>query len=416
MGRRENASGPGSRAVVVDLVRSEGQISRAELTERTGLTQPAISNIVRRLLDDGVIRESGTRSDTGGKPRTMLTINARATVAFGVHVEGGRLVCVATDTRGGIFGRQLVQAPTGRGVSVPELADGIVRLYEQVRRGLGVEESVVAGLAVVGPGLFAPSWTSGVGAGPVGRSPDLRDAVAALVEVPVHLDLDAAAAAVGEYWSRGVARESTFGCVHLGAGVGVGILVAGSLLRGSSSNAGALGHVCVDPGGRECPCGARGCLQQYVGIPAVVTEALADPRVLAELDLPARDRKGDPDHVYDVLARAAVQGRPAARRHVEQASELLAQAVLELTNLIDLDHVILTGPLVAVAGSVYVRAVRVALAARAVARQAHGVRVELSSNPRDAAAVGAAALVLQNAIAPGHGPRLGVSPRTTGRV
>ncbi len=83
MARREStAAGPGSRALIVDLIRSSGPISRVELVEATGLTQPTISNIVRRLIDDGVVRETGDTVATGGKPRTMLVINSRA--AYGV--------------------------------------------------------------------------------------------------------------------------------------------------------------------------------------------------------------------------------------------------------------------------------------------------------------------------------------------
>ena len=401
MARRENASGPGSRALVVDLIRSAGPISRAELTERTGLTQPSISNIVRRLLDDGVVRESGTRGDTGGKPRTLLTINSRATVAFGVDVEGGRIVCVATDTRGGVFGRQLVDAPES---ATEPLASRVAALYRDVRDGLAVDESSVAGLAIVGPGPTSPlPGRSGAQVTPGWHGAELGLAVRELVDVPVHLDLDAAAAAVGEYWSRGISRDATFGCIHLGSSIGVGILTQGSLFRGASSNAGALGHVCVEPEGRPCPCGARGCLQQYASTQAVVEGARADARFVEELGLEAQD---DENHVFDVLTRAAVQGHPGAMGHVTAAANRVAQALVDLTNIVDLDHVVLTGPGVAVAGSIYVRAARDALTRLAVARGSHGVLVELSSHPRDAAAVGAASVVLQSVIAPGHGSRL----------
>lgn len=401
MARRENASGPGSRALVVDLIRSAGPISRAELTERTGLTQPSISTIVRRLLDDGVVRESGTRGDTGGKPRTLLTINSRATVALGVHVEGGRIVCVATDTRGGVFGRQLVDAPAS---DTEALAARVAALYRDVRDGLAVDESSVAGLAIVGPGPTAPlPGPAGTPGWPGWRGAELGEAVRALVDVPVHLDLDAAAAAVGEYWSRGISREATFGCIHLGSSIGVGVLTQGALFRGASSNAGALGHVCVEPEGRPCPCGARGCLQQYASTQAVVEGARKAPRLARELGLGTHD---DENHVFDVLTRAAVQGHPGARGQVTAAADRVAQALVDLTNIVDLDHVVLTGPAVAVAGSIYVRAARDALSRLAVARGAHPVLVELSSNPRDAAAVGAASVVLQSVIAPGHGPLL----------
>nr|BFF12811.1 hypothetical protein GCM10025699_41140 [Microbacterium flavescens] len=69
MARPESvASGPGSRALVVDVIRSSGPISRVELTAATGLTQPSISNIVRRLLAEGIVREGAVWPPAGASP------------------------------------------------------------------------------------------------------------------------------------------------------------------------------------------------------------------------------------------------------------------------------------------------------------------------------------------------------------
>ncbi|MFI0943890.1 ROK family protein [Streptomyces sp. NPDC021020] len=412
MARRESAAaGPGSRALIVDLIRSSGPISRVELVNATGLTQPTISNIVRRLIDDGVVRETGDTVATRGKPRAMLVINSRAAYGVGIHVAADALTCVVTDTRGGTVGRQLVAGAVeneGGGDGEAHGADAVGQLaglYRDVTEGLGLEPQSVAGLAVVGPGpvdvarggFLAPPGL------PRWAGLDLAGALAGELGVPVLVDSDAAAATVGEFWGRQVSRERTFGCLYMNSGIGSGVVLDGSLHRGASSNAGKIGHVAVQRDGEPCPCGNRGCLELYAAPRAVVARARAVPDLVERL----RIRAADPDaRAFDVLARAAIYGDGPARALVDESAALLAEGAVALANLWDLDTLVLAGPGFAVAGSIYVSAIRQRLAERAYTRDVHGVRVHLSSNPRDAAAIGGAALVLQGSVAPGHGPQL----------
>ena len=124
-------------------------------------------------------------------------------------------------------------------------------------------------------------------------------------------------------------------------------------------------------------------------------------------------RDGDDPHprAFDVLARAAIYGDGQARALVDESALLLADGALTLANLWDLDTLVLAGPGFAVAGSLYVSEIRRRLAERAFSRGVHAVEVDLSSNPRDAAAIGGAALVLQGSVAPGHGPQV-TAPQT----
>ncbi len=404
MARRETTvAGPGSRALVVDLIRSAGPISRVELTVATGLTQPSISNIVRKLIDDGVVRETGATVATGGKPRSLLVINSHAIYGLGMQLGVDAITCVATDTRGGVVGRQLVEGVAGE---APELAvQRMATLCRDMMSGLGLAHEVIAGLAVVAPGPIEPS--GGVVLGTPGlqlwEGFPLASALEQALDLPVLVDNDSAAAAVGEFWSRQVSRDDTFGSVYMGTGIGAGVVIDGALYRGAGSNAGELGHISIERDGIACYCGNRGCLERYAAPPAVVALARQQPDLRRELaldDIPADAR------AFDEIARAAVQGVPAARALVEDSAEQLADAVLTLVNLLDLNGIVLAGPGFAVAGSIYTRTIRRVLAERAFARSAHGIVVELSSNPRDSAAIGAAALILQGSVAPGHGPQL----------
>lgn len=399
MARREQvASGPGSRALVVDVIRSSGPVSRVELAALTGLTQPTISDIVRRLIEDGLVVERGTVVLGRGKPRSMLAIDPRSTFGIGIHLQQDSAVCVATDAVGGVIGREQVQLEAGRPID-EQLADR----HDELVHLLGIDRRRVAGLAVARSGLGEDArWPS--------PADDLASALQQRIGVPVVVENDAAVAALGEYWSRQAHRDQPFACVYLGNGIGAGFVIDGALYRGASLGAGELGHVPVQLDGRPCWCGSRGCLERYASIAAVVEDARSGPA--AGMTTPGG---GADDRDFDRLARAAVAGEPEPLRLIERSADLIATAALTVANLLDVGMVVLSGPGLAVAGAVYAAAVRRRLEAASYARERHVPAVELSVQPRDAAAIGAAALVVQEAVAPGH--RASVrTPRDAGRL
>lgn len=393
---------PGSRALVVDLIRSAGPISRTELTTATGLTQPAISLIVRKLLDDEVIIEAGTVPSTGGKPRRLLDINRRARHGVGVQLGFESMTLVATDTNGGVVARERLP---GAGTDQPSSV--IERLSQSLRAFMAAADipaASVEGVAVVLPGPMRtdPGTIIEAPTLPHWRDVALRSDLEASLRMPVLVDNDASAAALGEFWSRGVSRYHAFACVYIGSGIGAGVVVDGALFRGSSSNAAELGHITIDPAGPECFCGNVGCLEAVAAPRAVVARALSEHATRESLDL---DRRATVAQNWEILSRAAIEGHPQAEALLAQSARSVAGATLTLTNLFDLDEIVLSGPGVATAGSIFVRQVRKALS-RAFSRKAHPTSVELSINPTDSAAIGAAALTLQGQLAPGHGPAL----------
>lgn len=406
MARRESIqSGPGSQALIVDLIRSAGPISRTELTQATGLTQPSVSNIVRRLIEAGLVRESGRAASQGGKPRTLLEINASAKYGIGIQLGFESITLVATDVRGGVVGRQLVN---GAGSAPPEeVITRIATLYRDFVDAVGLPPASIAGVAIVAPGPIAQ--VGGVLLGPPTLSRwdefPLKQELQSAIDAPVIVDNDAAAAAVGEFWSRQVSRTESFACIYMGTGIGAGMVLDSALYRGSSSNAGELGHISIDADGVPCHCGNRGCLERYAA-PEAVMHAAHDVRGdLSDLSLGF-----DPESLsrdFDQLARAAIGGHDTALGLLQRSADQIASATVTLANLLDLDRLVLAGPGMAVAGSLYTRTIRSRLEQSFFARRAHPILVELSANPRDTAAIGAASLVLQGTIAPGHGPSLG---------
>ena len=390
MARREApAAGPGSRALIVDVVRSSVAISRVELAELTGLTQPSISNIVRDLIADGIIHEIGSTDSVLGRRRKLIAISPANRFGVGFNLGPDMVTCVAIDLTGGVVGREAVPRLRDEIWTTARLADQ----FEHFTGGLALPRGRIEGLAIVmpapGPGL--PPAATGLGDEPGEVRAELENRLG----VPILVENDAAAAALGEFWSRRVSREQAFGCIYLSTGIGAGMVLGGALYRGASFSAGRLGHVSIDFAGRPCPCGSLGCVEQYASMRAVVVAAREHADLRARLPL-----DGSESRAYDAIARAAVNGDPDAYQVLDQAAEWLSVATTSMVNLLDIGRLVLTGPGVARAGSIFARRLRTRLDQTAHSRQRHGVSVELSTQPRDAASIGAAALAVQASVAP----------------
>jgi predicted NBD/HSP70 family sugar kinase len=219
-----------------------------------------------------------------------------------------------------------------------------------------------------------------------------------LTGIEVLLENDANCAALNEFWSGGIAAGRDFAVVYAADGIGAGILIDGDVYRGRSAHAGEIGHVYVDRGETPCWCGRKGCLE-VTGTPqAVARRARHMPDLMTELELAA---DASSRSIYRAVAASAAAGQPRAVALIQEAADYLATAVVGMANTLDLDLVFLAGPGFADAGPIFLGAVRAALDTSYV-HTLHPVEVQLRSVDPNAAAVGAASLVLHRRLTPHH--------------
>ncbi|MFP3464002.1 ROK family protein [Leifsonia sp. SIMBA_070] len=391
---KPDLGGATSRGVVLDLIRTRGPISRVQLATATGFTQATISNVVRQLTTEGLVVESGEKKYTGGKPRVMLTLNPRSRYALGIQLGADSTTYVVIDVRGDVVGRVREHGLRDAlpGDVVPLLADRAADLLET----LAIPRSVVVGVGVAAPGPLDLDGGSIVGAPTMDawRGFPVRDAVQEALGLPTVLDNDATCAAVGEFWGGSTAESLAHCTVYMGAGIGAGIVVGGSVYRGASSNTGEIGQLRT-----RTPTGAVGTIEDVAAPRAVAAAARA--AIQAGRATSIRLKPGDdPFDAFSSVAVAAAHGDGLARELIAESAEYLADAVLALADILDVDSVVLAGPSFAVAGPLYLLAIQHRLATEFSARQQHPVQAALSQHVVDAAAVGAATLVLQRELAP----------------
>ena len=390
VGHRVSFAGGTSRGVVLDLIRTRGPISRVALAELTGLTQATMSTVVRQLLDEGLILETGRGESTGGKPPVMVDIDPNSRFAVGVQLGRESITYVAIDLSGAIVGR--TRTP---GVGSTEPAEMVGRLAAEIDRtlaGLDIAKRSVLGVGVVAPGPLD------LAQGAILRSPHLsawstvplRDLLSTALGLPVLLDNDATAAAIGDFWNGRLDGVTAHATVYMGTGIGAGILIDGIVFRGARSNAGELGQVVVAVDHAEP------VFLEDVAAPSAVVERARSTTTGARWGLTGLDEFDD----FRRVALAAAHGDAEAGALIEFSAGHLAAGVLTLANLFDLDSITLAGPGFGVAGPTYVTAISRRLETDLFARMRHGVRVRLSPDVANAAAIGGAALVMQHELAP----------------
>jgi predicted NBD/HSP70 family sugar kinase len=377
---------------MLDAIRAAGQISRSALARETGINAATVTVAIRGLIHDGLVVESGRAASTGGKRPVLLALAAESRFAVGIHLDHNSTTYVVANLSGDIVARW----PRRGGAAAPTPQLVVERMTSEVRAFLqrvDLSRARLMGIGLVSPGPATPSTAIAL------SSPEMRpwidfplaDALATATGLPVVLGNDATAAAVGEYWTGRMDPAAVFAAVYMGVGIGAGIVASGRPLIGSSGNAGEIGHICVERDGKLCWCGAKGCLETVAGAAAIVAAAKA-----AGLDVAGEFVEDQ----FAAASRAALRGDPDAARVFDEAAEYIAVAVHALANILDLDRVILTGPSFAFAGPLFAPAIRRRLDLNFFARDAHRVEVAISANAAAAAAMGAAAMVLQSELAP----------------
>ncbi|WSZ69358.1 ROK family transcriptional regulator [Streptomyces chartreusis] len=397
-------------ALVLGLLRTAGPdgISRLELAERTGLTPQAVSKITARLREEGLAAEAGRRASTGGKPRTVLRLVPEAGHAVGVHLDRDELTAVLCDLTGAVVARRSAALDLGAGAEtvvervvreVGELVGeggrsgagggGLVAQYPAPLGGSshpaplgGSSDRAALGgsgdrAALGGSGDRAPLGGSGdrrpqvLGVGVALPGPldhrrgvlhrvtgfpewngfPLRDVLARRLSLPVVVDKDTNAAALGLAVGGEAGALASFAYLHFGAGLGGGLVIGGAVHRGARTGAGEFGHQVVQLDGPPCGCGNRGCVE--------------------------------------ALCLAAV-----ARGDAAEAARVLGTAAGNLVALLDVDLVLLGGRTVAAAPETFVRGVAAVLDERAGRAGEDPVPVRVAPGEGGGVAEGAAQLLL----------------------
>jgi predicted NBD/HSP70 family sugar kinase len=313
-----------NRVAVLRLIGGSGPIARVQIADRLGLSPARVTAVTRQLLDHGLIRVAERRPSKGGRPALLLELVSGAATAFGVKIAPDHLVGVRVD----LDGEVLEQFDAPLDVTAAGAVDRIGDLLETwIAPSSG---SRLLGLGLGVPGVIDAD--RGLVSAPIigWEQLPLAQLLQDRLGVPVLVDNDVNTLAVSErLYGRG--REvDNFLTVTIGRGIGLGIIAGGDIYRGFGGGAGEFGHITAREDGPLCTCGKHGCLEMFVGDPALVSEAQRRKLLAASAGI-------------DDLRELADAGDTAARDVYGEAAALLGRSVADLVNILSPQLVLISG-------------------------------------------------------------------------
>ena len=356
-------------------------LSRTDLARDLGLSRSTVSAIVGGLISSGLVVESHHAESTGGRRAIVLRFNDAHQNVIGLDIGSSHLTAARLDLRGRVLSRESCEHDVQHSPRTT-----LQRLEQMISAAIEQASAPILGIGVglpcpvdadsrhhLSPRIL-PAW----------RGIQLGDWLYERFGLPVCMDNDANLGAQAEAWWGAGQGIPHFAYIKVGTGVGAGYVIDGRPYRGASGIAGEIGHTTVDVHGHACRCGLRGCLEAEIGFQTVLKKA--------------QDASGRREQLtFSQILALADQGDQAIGAVISAAGEHLGVAVANLLNLLNPDRIILGGRLMA-AGDRLMVPLRRTVRERALSTSIDRAEIVVSTLGDDHIAMGAATLIVQQAL------------------
>jgi glucokinase-like ROK family protein len=327
-----------NRLRVLNMLRVQGPMSRADLARNTGLTKATVSRLISDLEAKNLIHATGVSPLVRGRHPVIYEFNASSGAAIGVEVQPEGSQVIVTD---------LAAAPlasfyyTHADTRVETFVQDFQRILSDVRAQVAAD---IVGVGIGVPGIYDYEREKVILAEHLGW---IDVELARLIEEQTHLETyvvnRANAAALSEKWYGVGKGYNDFVYISIRSGIGSGIIIGGELYWGANGSAGEVGHFTVIPDGPLCRCGKRGCLEALASTTAITAHAkqlVKSGQALLPESLSGRSLEDLT--IQDVMA-AATAGDDAMCRVLNEAARYIGMAVGNVINLFNPQRIILGG-------------------------------------------------------------------------
>ena len=371
-----------NRSRILQHLYHHGICSRAQIAKALSLTPAAITKITARLIEAGIIEETGDME--GRKNRRSI----------GLHLDDSRFHVIGVK-----FARTLVQIGVfdlaGATLSLEDLptvsddtiAQTIQAIHGKIHDLLDADPAIIAvGMAVPGPYLREVGYTAVVSSMQGWRTINFQQEFAGAFRVPVFVEQDARAGVLAQHLFSPDGQSENLAYYLLGEGVGLGVIDHGRLVNGAQGTATELGHTSVDVNGLPCDCGNVGCLERYCSAVAIHERVNAAGIIEDSAGMTHRQ-------ACNALFALADNGDRQALAIVDEAGRYIGYGCVTICNMANPSRVIL-GDIVAGAGQHLLDVVKDIVRRRVTPEVAEATDIRLSTLPADAAVTGAAAVAI----------------------
>lgn len=359
-----------NRYRILDCLRY-APLSRAELSRTIGLAKSSVTTLTNQMIDEGLLCEVGPaqKSHKAGRTRILLDINGAFGFAVGIHFHRKQIAVAATDLKGKVLFR-FAEKTAAFSSSEDVLAYIKTELLAHIAKAdLNIARLVGIGVSSPGPLNYEKGIILQPPNFPLFNDFPIVERLKADYGCPVFLENNAVTLALFEHYYISRQTDSSL-FVTISDGIGGALIQNDEVYRGSHGIAGELGHISIDPFGETCPCGNRGCLEQYATLSALKQRFAFSS--------------------YADIADSAEAGDKKSLEILDFLINTLGAAFVSAVNLFDLDKIILYGEY-AYKGTWLAKALEDYIQKHAVICKAHSVTVVPSG--QDAATAPAAAAV-----------------------
>jgi len=388
-----------NRMTVINIIKTHEPISRQQLAEITGLTPPAITGIIRELLDMGIVKEVGLDKSTGGRRPIKLCINPDAGYVIGIEVTRFESFVGTCDLKNYPTDFRTLK------IDMTEPDKGINELTSAINSILNEEmysKKTFLGIGVAFPGLL------NVSEGTVKRSINLghqwdafpvKHFLEKQLGMPVFIENNSKASALAERWFGGAKGCKDLVYVNWGEGISAGVIMNDRILQGAHGHAGEIGHMSIQEGGQLCNCGNRGCLESFCGIPAIVRTVKSNIASLSDDDplKKAWVEKGELS-IEDII-KSSQNENSYSSELLKQAAFYMGKAMANVINFYNPECVFIGGKMAGVA-KYFIDIINRAVKSHAFPEVVNSTDIQVSSLREKAGVMGACALVLRDLFKP----------------
>ncbi|MCK5779441.1 MAG: ROK family protein [Psychrilyobacter sp.] len=254
---------------IIDILKTQGMKSRAELAILTGLTPASITKSTKKLIDLDILLESGTGKISGGRPPILLDINKNAGYILGIYLAPTKIKGILTSIKGEIISEETYILEKKDKSYILNLLFTLIKILIKTSKNKRILGIGIALNGMVdydrGISIFSPHYHW--------KDFNLKKVIEEEFDIPTIIDNDVRAMALGTHHQGVGINESNFIIINIGEGIGAGIILNNKLYRGENYSAGEIGHVIVEKNSSHlCSCGNHGCLEALIGSKRVIEE------------------------------------------------------------------------------------------------------------------------------------------------
>ena len=311
-------------ALILNMIRAKGKVSRIELARESGLTAATITNITSELIDGGIIEETSMGNSTGGRKPVILKMCSCGIYVASSYISPHGVEFAVADLRGKIIFKKDFEFK-----NIPPSAEACTDfISDMVSDFLKKNEGRIVGISL---GLHGVADSE---KGVLINAPNLnwknipiKYMLQEKCNIDVYVQNDVRLMANAEM-NYGIAKDyDDFVYFYIGSGVGAAVVSGGELLKGCNNAAGEIGHTVIDPDGPVCRCGKRGCLQAFVGEDAML-DKLA-------VNLHLSDKLNKESSCFDIMREYVKNSDEAAKKVVESEIKYLSVGISNIINIFD---------------------------------------------------------------------------------